>query len=612
MNPLRSHRSPEEPSGWRLGWRLARYLPRRYLGGGSLWVVLRVLLVLSGLALKGIFDALSHGQSAGDADGLWFVAAFVAAEGLRTGVFSVALTVWPYWTTGVETLLRGNALGSILCAPGPAAARLPRSSGEAVSRFRDDVRDLVLFADLWVDLAGDVLFAAVALAIMVAIDPVVTGVVVVPLLAVVLVTLQLSDVIKRYHRAARQAGAQVTAFIGELFANVLALKTAGAEDAALARLRDRNAARRHAEIRRQLLLQVVDSLGASSIGVSVGLVLLLAAPAMGRGDFTVGDLALFTAYVGRLTSLPRRLGRLLYRQRQASVAGARLGRLLTPEEGPDGLVAHRPLWFNAPAPPVPARARRAADRLRLFEVDGLTARHPVSGRGVEAVDLRLERGSFTVVTGAVGSGKTTLLRAVLGLLAHQAGTIRWNGTAVEDPGSVLVPPRAAYTGQVPVLFSASLTENLLLGLPDDVAEGRLARALRLAVLEDDLAGMPSGLDTVIGPRGIRLSGGQAQRAAATRALVRDPELLVVDDLSSALDVETEAALWRRLAEDGPATSLVVSHRHAALLRADQVVVLSHGRVVGSGPLGDLLGTCPEMRRLWAQEQTREVEEELTT
>jgi ATP-binding cassette subfamily B protein len=161
-----------------------------------------------------------------------------------------------------------------------------------------------------------------------------------------------------------------------------------------------------------------------------------------------------------------------------------------------------------------------------------------------------------------------------------------------------------------MLFSDSMTENLLLGLPDDVAHRRLARALRLAVLDGDVAGMPSGLDTVIGPRGIRLSGGQAQRTAAARALVREPELLVVDDLSSALDVETEAALWRRLADEGPSTCLVVSHRHAALLRADRVVVLSHGRVVGSGPLDDLLRTCPDMRRLWTHESRRQVEEEL--
>jgi ATP-binding cassette subfamily B protein len=114
--------------------------------------------------------------------------------------------------------------------------------------------------------------------------------------------------------------------------------------------------------------------------------------------------------------------------------------------------------------------------------------------------------------------------------------------------------------------------------------------------------MPEGLATVVGPRGVRLSGGQVQRATADRALVRSPELLVVDDLSSALDAETERELWRRLAVDGPETVLVVSHRRAALERADTVVVLDRGRVVGRGPLTDLLRDSPEMRRLWSDDQ----------
>ena len=219
-----------------------------------------------------------------------------------------------------------------------------------------------------------------------------------------------------------------------------------------------------------------------------------------------------------------------------------------------------------------------------------------------------------MVTGAVGSGKTTFIRAVLGLLPHEAGTIHWNGGPVDDPGTFLVPPRVAYAGQIPRLFSAPLRENLLLGWPGDGAV--LDPAVHMAALEHDLAAMPDGLDTVVGPRGVRLSGGQVQRATAARALVRQPDLLVVDDLSSALDVETEELLWARLADaaadgTGPTTLLVVSHRAAALRRADRVVVLDRGRVVGSGPLPVLLDECAEMRRLWAEELVVEAEEEMT-
>jgi ATP-binding cassette subfamily B protein len=146
---------------------------------------------------------------------------------------------------------------------------------------------------------------------------------------------------------------------------------------------------------------------------------------------------------------------------------------------------------------------------------------------------------------------------------------------VEEPATFLVPPRVAYLPQVPRLFSETLAATVLLGLPDD----DLDEALWLACLDEDLARLPDGIGTLIGPRGLRLSGGQVQRAGAARALVRRPELLVVDDLSSALDVGTEATLWDRLARGGLRTSLLVSHRPAVLERADRIVTLDAGRRV---------------------------------
>jgi ATP-binding cassette subfamily B protein len=219
--------------------------------------------------------------------------------------------------------------------------------------------------------------------------------------------------------------------------------------------------------------------------------------------------------------------------------------------------------------------------------------------------LRLERGTLTVVTGRVGSGKTTLLRVLLGLLPMDAGQIRWNGVPVREPDRFFVPPRCAYTAQVPRLFSNTLRDNILLGL--DADEERLQSAIYRAVLETDLAELEQGLETVVGPKGVKLSGGQVQRTAAARMFVREPELLVFDDLSSALDVETEQALWERLfgeagvrdsREPTQPTCLVVSHRRAALRLADQIVVLADGRIEDAGTLDELLERSATFCELW--------------
>jgi ATP-binding cassette subfamily B protein len=390
---------------------MIRYKPRLYFVNAILWTLIHLSHLVPGLIIQRFFNVFD--ESGVPSTTVWkLIALFIAFALGRAALF-----LWGVWIDGLHrftmsAFLRRNMLTTVLERPGASA--LKQSTGDAISRLRDDASSAEDAVSWTLDMIGMGSFAIFSIAILMHISARITIFVFVPLAGVIAAAQFAHTHIHRLRKASREATGRVTGAIGEMFDAVQSIKVAGAESHVIGHYRQLGDARRQAMLRDRMLIQFLDSIGASAVSLGTGAILLLSASSGGMG-LSLGDFALFVYYLGFVTDFTQFFGRFLAQYRQASVSFERMRELIA--GAPDSkLVSHVPLQLTTlpKSNAVPSEPGKH-ESLRDLKAVHLTYRYPTSGRGIQDVRLLIRQGSFTVITGRVASGKTTLLRALLGL-----------------------------------------------------------------------------------------------------------------------------------------------------------------------------------------------------
>jgi ABC-type multidrug transport system fused ATPase/permease subunit len=373
---------------------------------------------------------------------------------------------------------------------------------------------------------------------------------------------------------------QVSRIAHESFDGVLVVKTLGREDEEVARLEGAADELRAARVGlgriRAVFEPMIDAL--PSLGIIA--LLLIGSWQVSIDRLNTGDIVQAAALFGLLAFPMRVFGFFLQELPRAVVVSARLDKVVAAPHEPGAATDTPPAVGDGPL---------------SVSFEDVSFRYGDDPPVLDGLNLNIAAGSIVALVGVTGSGKSTLCELIPRLVDPESGTVALDGVDIREFDPVAVRSEVALVFQETFLFADTVRENVTLGDPIDDAE--LERAASIAHASAFVHRLPHGWDTVLGERGVTLSGGQRQRLALTRALLRGPRVLILDDATSAVDPVIESAILRDLRTSLETTTLVVAHRVSTIELADEVVFLDGGRIVATGSHPELLANNPDYARL---------------
>lgn len=350
--------------------------------------------------------------------------------------------------------------------------------------------------------------------------------------------------------------------------------------------------------RKNIEVAKIDSLFEPTIKILVGLSYLIG---LGYGAYlvfqqklTLGELVSFNVYLGMLIWPMFAIGELINVMQRGNASLDRLNETLAYKE--DVADPVKPVEGNEP---------------EYIQMSELTFKYPSSTvNNLDNIKLHLNRGQTLGIVGKTGSGKTTLIKQLLREYPEGSGNLLVSGVPIQEHSLRQTRSWMGYVPQENILFSRTVKENILFGNPL-ATDKELQEIIDLAAFRKDLELLPEGMETLVGEKGVALSGGQKQRISIARALIKDPEILILDDSLSAVDAKTEKKIIDNIRRERNAkTTIITTHRMSAVEHADHIVVLEDGQIVEEGTHQQLMAQNGWYSEQYIRQQAEAVEEEV--